>query len=109
MLKGRSSLTCALPGSSRPLRWHCFLSGVGPVLAAAPPLPKIIKEADRYALLVDGAPFLMSARLMMSRVEEGHYERGKWVFERVWNGDQTDYGLNLTGLPQVLRVRLADY
>ncbi len=43
------------------------------------------------------------------RVEEGHYENGKWVFERVWNGDQTDYGLNFTGQPRVLRVKLATY
>ncbi len=45
----------------------------------------------------------------MIRVEEGHYENGKWVFERVWNGDETDYGLNFTSLPQVLRVKLATY
>jgi beta-galactosidase GanA len=48
-------------------------------------------------------------RFMMSRVEEGYYDHGKWIFERIWNGDQTDSGLNFTGLPQVLRVRLADY
>jgi len=46
---------------------------------------------------------------MLARVEEGHYERGKWIFERLWNGDQTDWGLNFSGLPQVLRVRLAEY
>jgi beta-galactosidase GanA len=49
------------------------------------------------------------APFMLARVEEGHYEGGKWIFERLWNGDQTDWGLNFTGLPQVLRVRLADY
>jgi hypothetical protein len=43
------------------------------------------------------------------RVEEGHYEAGSWVFERVWNGDQTDYGLNFTERPVVLRVRLGVY
>ena len=46
---------------------------------------------------------------LMSRVEEGHYENGKWVFERVWNGDEADWGLNFTALPQVLRVKLATY
>lgn len=47
---------------------------------------------------------------MMARVEEGHYDKsGKWVFERVWNGDQTDYGLNLTSAPQLLRVKLGIY
>jgi beta-galactosidase GanA len=47
--------------------------------------------------------------LIFDRVEEGHYEQGRWVMERLWNGDQTDYGLNFTSLPQVLRVRLATY
>jgi beta-galactosidase GanA len=46
---------------------------------------------------------------MLARVEEGRYEQGKWIFERLWNGDQTDWGLNFTNLPQVLRVRLAEY
>ena len=46
---------------------------------------------------------------MMARVEEGHFQDGKWIFERVWNGDQTDYGLNFTSEPQLLRVRLATY
>jgi beta-galactosidase GanA len=46
---------------------------------------------------------------MYARVEQGRYESGRWVFERLWNGDQTDYGLNFTDTPQVLRVRLATY
>jgi beta-galactosidase GanA len=46
---------------------------------------------------------------MMARVEEGHFDKGKWVFERVWNGDETDYGLNFTSEPQLLRVQLATY
>ncbi|ULU23459.1 DUF5597 domain-containing protein [Dyella terrae] len=48
-------------------------------------------------------------RFLLDRVEEGHYENGKWIFKRLWNGDQTDYGLNFTSVPQVLRVRLATY
>lgn len=49
-------------------------------------------------------------RFMMSRVEEGHFDdKGQWVFDRLWNGDQVDYGLNLTTLPQVLKVKLATY
>jgi beta-galactosidase GanA len=46
---------------------------------------------------------------MLAQVEEGRYQNGKWIFERVWNGDQTDYGLNFTSYPQVLHVRLATY
>ncbi|MFZ6768474.1 DUF5597 domain-containing protein [Undibacterium sp. Di26W] len=47
---------------------------------------------------------------MWGRVEEGHYDAsGKWIMERNWNGDQTDYGLNLTGTPVVLKVRMGMY
>ena len=49
-------------------------------------------------------------QLLFERVEEGHYDvDGHWQFLREWNGDQTDYGLNFTGQPQVLRVTLATY
>ena len=50
-----------------------------------------------------------SLQPQFDRVEEGHYAQGKWVFDRVWNGDQTDYGLNFTESPQVLRVKMATY
>lgn len=43
------------------------------------------------------------------RVEEGTYVDGKWKFLRIWNGDQTDYGLNFTTVPQVLKVSLMTY
>jgi beta-galactosidase GanA len=46
---------------------------------------------------------------MVSRVEEGRYENGRWVFERVWNGDQSDYGLNFTDRSRILRVHTATY
>ncbi len=41
---------------------------------------------------------------MIVAVEEGTFRDGKWVMSRVWNGDQTDYGLNLIDRPQVLKV-----
>lgn len=44
-----------------------------------------------------------------ARVTQGVYEQGVWNFLRVWNGDQTDWGLNFTSIPQVLHVRLATY
>jgi beta-galactosidase GanA len=43
------------------------------------------------------------------RVEEGTYVNGQWKFLRLWNGDQTDYGLNFTTQPQILRVTLMTY
>lgn len=40
-------------------------------------------------------------------VEQGHLDStGAWVAERPWNGDQTDYGLNLPEHPVMLRVAL---
>ena len=47
--------------------------------------------------------------LIFASVEEGTYRNGQWTRSRIWNGDQTDYGLNLTDEPRVLRVRLATY
>jgi beta-galactosidase GanA len=41
-------------------------------------------------------------------VEEGTFENGRWVMKRRWNGDQSDYGLNLTQ-PVLLKVRLGTY
>jgi beta-galactosidase GanA len=41
-------------------------------------------------------------------VEEGTFENGRWVMARRWNGDQVDYGLNLTR-PVLLKVRLGTY
>jgi beta-galactosidase GanA len=48
-------------------------------------------------------------QMQYARVEEGSYENGGWKVSRVWNGDQVDWGLNFTSVPQVLRVRLATY
>jgi beta-galactosidase GanA len=47
---------------------------------------------------------------MYLRVEEGRFDaNGKWVMERNWNGDQTDYGLNLPATPTVLKVKMGTY
>ena len=47
---------------------------------------------------------------MMLKVEEGMLEPdGSFTMGRVWNGDQTDYGLNFTSQPVLLRVTLGSY
>jgi beta-galactosidase GanA len=77
----------------------------------------LIAELGENEYLVTGyharVAFQHAARsdkpFMMARVEEGHYDNGRWIFERLWNGDQTDWGLNFTSVPQVLKVRLATY
>ena len=43
------------------------------------------------------------------RVEEGSYKDGNFHPVRIWNGDQTDWGLNFSSVPQVLRVSLGAY
>ena len=43
------------------------------------------------------------------RVEEGGYEGGVFRPERIWNGDETDWGLNFGPTAQVLRVQLGTY
>ncbi|MDE3106240.1 MAG: DUF5597 domain-containing protein [Acidobacteriota bacterium] len=41
------------------------------------------------------------------RAEEGAYHDGKWQMERIWNGDQTDRGLNFPAAnTATIRIRL---
>lgn len=58
---------------------------------------------------VDFTPVDSGKQRQFVRVEEGRYENGVWHFERIWNGDQTDYGLNFTSASQVLRVTLSTF
>jgi Domain of unknown function (DUF5597) len=43
------------------------------------------------------------------RVEEGTYDDSVFRVARIWNGDQTDWGLNFASAPQVLHVSLGTY
>ncbi|HEX5056444.1 MAG TPA: DUF5597 domain-containing protein [Gammaproteobacteria bacterium] len=52
---------------------------------------------------------LKGKNFLYERVEEGHFENDRWVFERVWNGDQTDWGLNFTSRPHILKVKMGTY
>jgi hypothetical protein len=42
-------------------------------------------------------------------VEEGRYDGTTWVPLRLWNGDETDYGLNFGGKGSLVRVKLGSY
>jgi len=46
---------------------------------------------------------------LVVKVEEGHFDQGRWVMERLWNGDQTDYGINLIDRPAILKVTMGRY
>jgi len=48
-------------------------------------------------------------QIQLLRVEEGRYEGTTWVPSRLWNGDETDYGLNFSGKGSLLRVKLGSY
>jgi beta-galactosidase GanA len=43
------------------------------------------------------------------RVEEGAFDDGVFKPTRVWNGDETDWGLNFASGPQIVRVTLGTY
>jgi Domain of unknown function (DUF5597)/Beta-galactosidase len=58
---------------------------------------------------VDFRPTQSGKHRQFLRVQEGVYENGEFKFLRILNGDQTDWGLNFSGEPEVLRVSLATY
>jgi beta-galactosidase GanA len=43
------------------------------------------------------------------RVEEGTYKDSVFQPVRIWNGDQTDWGLNFSSVPQVLHVKMGTF
>ena len=64
----------------------------------------------RARVTFSGSNELKDKRTMIVRVEEGHFDKKEqWVFERVWNGDQTDWGLNFTSKPHILKIKLSTY
>jgi hypothetical protein len=62
-----------------------------------------------YFSRVDFRPADPDKHRQFLRVEEGTYENGVFKFLRIWNGDETDWGLNFGVEPVVLRVSLATY
>lgn len=58
---------------------------------------------------VDFRPHDSGKQREFLRVEEGSYENGEFKMKRIWNGDQTDWGLNFTSAPQVLHVKLGAF
>jgi hypothetical protein len=59
---------------------------------------------------LEPAPVAGRLGAMIDRVEEGRFDaKGRWIVERHWNGDQVDWGLNLTATPVTLKVRMGRY
>ena len=52
-----------------------------------------------------GKPAIEQVEIL--RAEEGRYVNGSWQSARIWNGDQTDRGLNFRDAnPPIVRIRL---
>lgn len=98
----------------RPMFWIAEPEGNNPASGGA-----VIAQLAEDEFLVTGyrsrvtfnpSQEIKNSKHMIVRVEEGHFDKdGEWVFERVWNGDQTDWGLNFTSNKHVLKVTLATY
>jgi hypothetical protein len=58
---------------------------------------------------VDFKPAAAGKYRQFLKVEEGTYVNGAFKFQRIWNGDETDWGLSLGAEPLVLRVSVATY
>jgi beta-galactosidase GanA len=57
--------------------------------------------------MAEGKPQTQQVEIL--RAEEGQYVNGAWQTARIWNGDQTDRGLNFHGAnPPVIRIRLQE-
>lgn len=108
-------------------RWTAVVSyGAARMFGKAPP-PKgnpepvggaIIAQLGTDSFLVTGRFCRVDFRLSnpssplqreFLRVEEGSYNDGRFVPTRIWNGDETDLGLNFRGGPHLLRVLLGTY
>jgi beta-galactosidase GanA len=48
-------------------------------------------------------------QMQLLKVEEGRYDGETWVATRLWNGDETDYGLNFGGKGSLLRVKVGTF
>lgn len=97
----------------RPMFWIAPPVGNSPASGGA-----LIAQLGDNEYLISGyrarITFSPSAELgdtlyMIERAEEGHFKNGQWVFERVWNGDQTDWGFNFTSRSHWLKVKMASY
>jgi beta-galactosidase GanA len=81
----------------------------GAVVAQLGP-DEFLIAGNNVRVRIELEPSRVHETAMMLRVEEGRYDpRGKWIFKRVWNGDQTDYGLNFVDTPTLLRVTMGRY
>ncbi|MCC2975196.1 DUF5597 domain-containing protein [Sphingomonas sp. PL-96] len=80
---------------------------VGGIAVAQLSADQFLVTGDHVRVRFEDAKGAKNAILL--RVEEGHFAEGRWVTDRVWNGDQTDYGINIIDRPTLLRVTMGHY
>ena len=106
-------------------KWNATVTYGRPMFWIAPPQGNtpsaggvLLAQLGQDEFLVTGykarvefspASELVGKKHMIERVEEGHYQNGRWTMLRVWNGDQTDWGLNFADRQHLLRIKLATY
>lgn len=81
---------------------------VGGVAVAQLSADEFLVLGDHVRVTFDPAPGSAPNAILL-RAEEGTFENGRWVTRRIWNGDQTDYGLNFVDKPVVLKVTMGHY
>ncbi len=81
---------------------------VGGVAVAQLSADEFLMVGDHVRVTFDAAAGSAPGGMVL-RVEEGTFRDGRWAMTRIWNGDQTDYGINLTDRPQVLKVVMGRY
>ncbi|MHC1479185.1 DUF5597 domain-containing protein [Frateuria aurantia] len=107
--------------------WRAIISYGPPAWGDTPPTPVGSPDHDGHVLLVtlpDGSWLVSGVRARVEwrrdasdglhgqivRAEQGHYDTtGHWVMERLWNGDEIDYGLNFGDQPSLLHVIPGSY
>ena len=68
---------------------------------------EFVLVGQRARIKLSGAGANAGKMTMLVRAEEGRFDgAGKWIMARNWNGDQTDYGLNLPAEPTVLKLTM---
>jgi beta-galactosidase GanA len=88
------------PGNPEPIG-SALIAQLGP--------DEFLVTAQHARVTLVAADPAIAARQIYEFVDEGTYDNNQWIFHRRWNGDQTDYGLNFSSAPQLLRVKLATF
>jgi beta-galactosidase GanA len=95
-----------LPKDTPPPAWKSQPVGGAAVIQLGP--DEFLLAGDHVRIRFDLDKPSVNEKVQYLSVEEGTFENGRWVMSRRWNGDQIDYGLNLTA-PILLKVRLGTY